>query len=104
MYFATKILIIPHTLMRNHTKIYQFEKTRLQFVALYVAVASEPFIDAAQDGTVDVTEVAVAEVQKELFQGTDDFHTGMAPCIDTVKTVFVGYMLNDIAGMAQGEL
>ena len=72
-------------------------------MSLVVVVASELF-DAVQESGFDLSEIAVAQVAVELFEAAGGLDPGMSPCHDAVDAVLVFDVLDDIAGMAQGEL
>ena len=65
---------------------------------------AHPFADAAAKCLGNNGEIAVTQVEHQLFERASDLEPRVAPGIDAVEALLVAGVLDDVARVAQGEL
>lgn len=59
----------------------------------------QPFVYPVLDGLRDDGEIAIAEVEKQLFERTAHLNPRMPPTDDAIDAFLVCHVLDDVAGM-----
>ena len=68
-----------------------------------MSVAPHPLADATGNGTADMAQVAMAQVEPELFKRIADFRKGVVPTHHLIATLQIINVFDDVAWMVQRE-
>ena len=68
-----------------------------------MSVAPHPLADATGNGTANMAQVAMAQVEPQLFKRIADFRKGVVPAHHLIATLQIINMFDDVARMVQRE-